>query len=73
MADNYNTNIESRFEEIKRLILNYSINDSTVLSIDGLLDALLVLYDECGNPLLRREKTIIEFVEYGNNTLFYEY
>jgi serine/threonine-protein kinase MRCK len=71
MVDNNNINIESRFEEIKRLILNYSTNDSTVLSIDGLLDALLVLYDECCNATLKREKTIIEFLEYGNN-LFYE-
>jgi len=67
MVDNNNINIESRFEEVKRLILNYSINDSTVLSIDGLLDALLVLYDECCNATLKREKTIIEFLEYGNS------
>jgi len=71
MVDNNNINIESRFEEVKRLILNYSINDSTVLSIDGLLDALLVLYDECCNATFKREKTIIEFLEYGNS-LFYE-
>ncbi|CAF1261292.1 unnamed protein product [Adineta steineri] len=56
--------VESRSEEIKRLILNYSINDSTVLNIDGLLDALLVLYDECCSTKWKRETAITGFVEY---------
>ncbi|CAF4338828.1 unnamed protein product [Adineta steineri] len=62
--------VESRSEEIKRLILNYSINDSTVLNIDGLLDALLVLYDECCSTKWKRETAITGFVEYSNNSHF---
>lgn len=69
MTENNNINIESRVDEIKRLILNNSINNSTVLHIDGLLDSFIVLYDECCNGTLRGEKTIREFLEYGK--LFY--
>jgi len=70
MAENNNINIESRSDEIKRLILNSSINDPTVLSIDGLLDAFIVLYDECCNVTLRGEKKIGEFLEYGKKFCF---
>jgi len=70
MAENNNINLESRFDEIKRLILNSSINDPTVLSIDGLLDAFVILYDECCNSTLRGEKAIGEFLEYGKEFYF---
>ncbi len=63
-------NIESLSDEIKRLILNSSTNDPTVLSIDGLLDAFIVLYDECSNGTLKGEKTIAEFLEYGKKFYF---
>lgn len=33
------------------------------MSIEALLDCLLVLYDECCNSSLRREKTVTEFIE----------
>lgn len=60
-----NSTIESRFDELKQLILNSTNNDPNVLSIDGLLDAFIVIYDECSNAKLRGEKTITEFLEYG--------
>ena len=34
-------------------------------SVETLLDVLVVLYDECCNSTLRREKTVSDFVEYG--------
>jgi serine/threonine-protein kinase MRCK len=34
-------------------------------SIETLLDVLLVLYDECNNSSLRREKTVSDFIEFG--------
>ena len=34
-------------------------------SLETLLDALLVLYDECCNSTLRRDKNISEFIEHG--------
>lgn len=33
------------------------------ISIETLLDCLIVLYDECQNSSLRREKTVSEFIE----------
>lgn len=33
------------------------------LSIETLLDCILVLYDECCNSSLRREKTVSDFIE----------
>jgi len=61
-----NSTIESRFDELKQLISNSTNNDPNVLSIDGLLDAFIVIYDECSNAKLRGEKTIKEFLEYGS-------
>lgn len=43
-------------------------------SIETLIDILLVLYDECCNSSLRREKTVSDFIEFGeleNNFRFY--
>lgn len=34
-------------------------------SIETLIDILLVLYDECCNSSLRREKTVSDFIEFG--------
>lgn len=36
---------------------------SKILSVESLLDCLIVLYDECQNSSLRREKTVSEFLE----------
>lgn len=65
MTEIHRNSLESRCDEIKRLVINHCTSDSTVLGIDGLLDGLLVLYDECCNATLKKEKTIVEFLEYG--------
>lgn len=33
------------------------------MSVEALLDCLIVLYDECCNSSLRREKTVTDFIE----------
>lgn len=33
------------------------------ISVEALLDSLLVIYDECCNSSLRREKTVTDFIE----------
>lgn len=38
------------------------------LSVDGLLDALLVLHDECSGSTLRKEKNIENFVSRSKET-----
>lgn len=35
------------------------------MSVETLLDILIVLYDECGNSTLRREKSVTDFMEWG--------
>lgn len=43
-----------------------TVSPGKPISIEALLDCLLVLYDECCNSSLRREKTVSEFIELGN-------
>lgn len=38
---------------------------SNTVSLETLIDVLLVLYDECCNSSLRREKTVSDFIEFG--------
>lgn len=39
------------------------INPGKTMSVEALLDCLVVLYDECCNSSLRREKTVTDFIE----------
>lgn len=54
-------------ERLKRLEEAYlkgvASSNGLAVSVETLLDALLVLYDECNSAGLRREKNISEFVE----------
>lgn len=65
MLENLTDDVESRLSELERLLFNSSIKDQAVLGVEALLDAFVVLYDECCNSTLRREKTIAEFIEHG--------
>ena len=67
-----------RLEHLDQLIISNkidSIKESSLLcaaadvskgqkvSVETLLDCLIVLFDECQNSSLRREKTVSEFIE----------
>ena len=69
MVENLTDDVESRLGELECLLFNSSIKDQTVLGVEALLDAFVVLYDECCNSTLRREKTIAEFIEHGQKNL----
>jgi serine/threonine-protein kinase MRCK len=66
---------EKRLKELETLFLNgpagsdlrpsHSGRDHAFISIETLLDVLLLLYDECTNSSLRREKTVSEFIQFG--------
>lgn len=43
--------------------LSESLNSGKILSIETLLDAIIILYDECSTSSLRREKSVSDFVE----------
>lgn len=55
-----------RLQELERLFLSGPAETSgQSYSVETLLDVLLVLFDECTNSSLRREKTVSDFIEYG--------
>lgn len=54
--------------QLERLFIGGSAQGgraSHIVSIETLIDVLLVLYDECCNSSLRREKTVSDFIEFG--------
>lgn len=57
---------DRRLRQLESLFLGGPIQgQGQCFSIETLLDILLVLYDECCNSSLRREKTVSEFIEFG--------
>lgn len=57
---------DCRLRQLEALFLGGPIQgQGKCFSIETLLDVLLVLYDECTNSSLRREKTVSEFIEFG--------
>uniref|UniRef100_W4VRQ2 non-specific serine/threonine protein kinase n=1 Tax=Corethrella appendiculata TaxID=1370023 RepID=W4VRQ2_9DIPT len=58
----------NRLKELESLILDNGLTNNIAsvekfLSMEALLDCLVVLYDECCNSSLRREKTVSDFIE----------
>lgn len=57
---------ESRLRQLEALFLGGPVQArGQCFSIETLIDVLLVLYDECCNSSLRREKTVSDFIEFG--------
>jgi len=55
-----------RLRCLEELFLSGVVNSAgQAFSVETLLDILIMLYDECCNSTLRREKSISEFVNYG--------
>ncbi len=60
-----------RLGSLQQLYLNgVQQSEGQAVSIETLLDVLIVLYDECCSSTLRREKSVSEFVEYGKYMLY---
>lgn len=56
---------EHRLQELERLFLaGPGEAAGQAFSVETLLDVLLVLFDECTNSSLRREKTVSDFIEF---------
>ena len=76
--------VERRLKQLERLLLTSgedgavtsatsSPSTSTItISVETLLDALLVLYDECFTSALRREKTVSDFLELSTSIIFWK-
>lgn len=57
---------ERRLRQLEALFLGGPVvAKGQSFSIETLIDVLLVLYDECCNSSLRREKTVSDFIEFG--------
>lgn len=50
-----------------QLEANTSVLSGKIVSIETLLDALVILFEECSNSSLRREKTVSDFLELRKN------
>lgn len=56
---------ECRLRQLETLYLGGPLTaHGQAFSIETLIDVLLVLYDECSNSSLRKEKTVSDFLEY---------
>ncbi|KAG7507969.1 serine serine/threonine-protein kinase MRCK alpha isoform X3 [Solea senegalensis] len=57
---------EVRLKKLEKLILDGPVQSTgQCLSVETLLDILVCLYDECNNSPLRREKNILEFLDWA--------
>ncbi|XP_070782517.1 serine/threonine-protein kinase MRCK alpha isoform X5 [Enoplosus armatus] len=57
---------EVRLKKLEKVILDGPAqSNGQCLSVETLLDILVCLYDECNNSPLRREKNILEFLEWA--------
>lgn len=58
--------VSERIEALEKLFLGGPIKSNGLsLSIETLIDVLIVLYDECSNSSLRKEKTMSNFIQFG--------
>ena len=55
-----------RLKNLEQLYLRGVQNShGQAVSVETLLDVLICLYDECSGSTLRREKSVSDFVEFG--------
>ena len=66
-----NTNGIERLRLLEALFLGgpISAHEAKCFSTETLLDVLLVLFTECYNSSLRKEKTVTDFIELGKHIL----
>ena len=70
MVNSSNTNGIERLRLLEALFLGgpISAHEAKCFSTETLLDVLLVLFSECCQSSLRKEKTVTEFIDLGKHT-----
>lgn len=58
---------EDRLRQLE-VLFSYGSSAKGSYSVETLLDVLLLLYDECCNSTLRRDKNVSEFIEHGKSS-----
>lgn len=69
---NFILGVATRLRQLEALFVGGPVQGGRMghtFSIETLIDILLVLYDECCNSSLRREKTVSDFIEFGKTYL----
>uniref|UniRef100_A0AC11D2K5 CDC42 binding protein kinase alpha n=1 Tax=Ovis aries TaxID=9940 RepID=A0AC11D2K5_SHEEP len=62
---------EVRLRQLEQFILDGPAQtNGQCFSVETLLDILICLYDECNNSPLRREKNILEYLEWVQGFFF---
>jgi len=56
---------EERFRELEDLFSSAVKGKNSAIAWESLLDTLLLLYNECNTSVLRREKNVLEFLEFA--------
>ena len=57
---------EVRLHQLEQLLLKGPlVYPESAVSVETLLDVLILLYDECVRSTLRKERTFTEFIEHG--------
>ena len=71
-ANSGNTNGIERLRLLEALFLGgpISAHEAKCFSTETLLDVLLVLFSECNQSSLRKEKTVTEFIDLGMFSVF---
>jgi hypothetical protein len=66
-SENVRKNGVDRLKSLEALFLEGPVNaqESKCFSTETLLDVLMVLFNECCNSSLRKEKTVTEFIDLG--------
>ena len=64
---------EDRLKELEALFTvgPESVHEAKAFSTETLLDILLLLFNECCNSSLRKEKTVTDFIELGRKMFQY--
>lgn len=57
------TEIDNRWNNLEKLIRDQSVNDPTILGIDALLDAILLIHNACSQLERKPSKPITDFLE----------
>lgn len=63
-ADHSTALATTRLKNLEKFVVNGPWSPEW-MSVETLLDILIVLYDECGNSTLRREKSVTDFMEWA--------
>ncbi|XP_065052228.1 serine/threonine-protein kinase MRCK alpha-like isoform X1 [Rhopilema esculentum] len=56
---------EDRIRQLQQLFATAGNGKNSAVAWESLLDTLLVLYNECNSSVLRREKNVLEFLEFA--------